>query len=227
VSDERVSRGMRTLLAERRERIGAGERPLGWKVGFGSPANLARLRLSGPLVGFLTDRGLLEDPATCALAGWTNPVVEAEIAVHFAADVLGGATDAEAAAAIDGLGPAIELADIDPSRDDPEDILAANIFHRHVILGPVSTSVHSAGGVRGRVFRNGIETAVAEDAEALPGPLLAVVRRVADVCAEHGERLRAGDVLIAGSVVPPQPAAPGDVFRVELSPLGALQVSFT
>ena len=212
------------MLALRRERLASGERPIGWKVGFGSAESLERLRLSGPLVGFLTDRSVLGDGAECSIDGWTRPVVEAEIAIHLRADLAAGAADADTDAAIAGLGPAIELADVAPSNDDPERILAANIFHRYVILGPVAADRRSAAGVRGRVLRHGVETAVAEDPEALTGALAFVLRHVAGVCAEHGERLRAGDVVIAGSIVPPQPASPGDVFTVELEPLGSLSV---
>ena len=39
--DPRIARGMTAQLAKRRERIAAGERPLGWKVGLGSPATMS------------------------------------------------------------------------------------------------------------------------------------------------------------------------------------------
>jgi len=52
--DARVARGMRAQLALRRQRLDAGDAPLGWKVGFAAPAMLKRLDITGPLVGFLT-----------------------------------------------------------------------------------------------------------------------------------------------------------------------------
>jgi 2-keto-4-pentenoate hydratase len=33
----------------RQERLDAGHKPIGWKVGFGAPAALERLRLDAPL----------------------------------------------------------------------------------------------------------------------------------------------------------------------------------
>jgi 2-keto-4-pentenoate hydratase len=44
---------MAAQLAKRRARIGAGEKPLGWKVGLGAPAAMKNLGLAGPAVGFI------------------------------------------------------------------------------------------------------------------------------------------------------------------------------
>lgn len=79
--DARVARGMAAQLERRRERLAAGERPLGWKVGFGAAAAMERLGIDRPLVGFLTDRGLLEDGAEVPVGGWHAPA-QPEIAVR-------------------------------------------------------------------------------------------------------------------------------------------------
>ena len=42
--DPRIVRGMRSQLVLRRVRLDAGDAPLGWKVGFGAPAMLERLK---------------------------------------------------------------------------------------------------------------------------------------------------------------------------------------
>jgi 2-keto-4-pentenoate hydratase len=42
-----------------------------------------------------------------------------------------------------------------------------------------------------------------------------------------GERLRAGDVVIAGSIVPALALEPGQEIAMELEPLGRLEVSFS
>ena len=54
--DPRIARGMKLQLAKRRERIAAGEKPLGWKMGFGAPAAMAKLNISAPLIGYLMAR---------------------------------------------------------------------------------------------------------------------------------------------------------------------------
>src|SRR6185436_357972 len=123
--DPRIERGMLAQLTERRRRIEDGEASLGWKLGMGVPAAMAKLGTDSPLVGYLLAPALVADGATVPLDGWGNGKLEPEIAVHMAADLAAGATRSEAEAAIAGLGVAIELVDIDPGNSDPEAILAA------------------------------------------------------------------------------------------------------
>src|SRR5947199_232858 len=106
--DPRIVRGMTAQLALRRQRLDAGDKPLGWKVGFGAPAILERFKISGPLVGFLTHNARVAPGGTVSLAGWTKPVAEPEVAVHIGCDVPAGADHATTRAAITGMSPAIE-----------------------------------------------------------------------------------------------------------------------
>lgn len=225
--DPRIVRGMTAQLLHRRERLAAGASPLGWKVGFGAPAAMQKFGITAPLVGFLLDRGRLAPGAAASLAGWTKPVAEPEIAVHIGKNLPGGADRAAAANAIAGLGPAIELADLDPPPVDVEIILAGNIFHRHVILGGRDTARAGGqvSGLTGRLVRNGAEAAATTDLEANTGALVEIVHHVANVLAAFGERLRAGEVIIAGSVVPPVFLESGDVsIAFALEPIGSVAV---
>ena len=61
--DPRVIAGMRAQFAQRQRLLDAGARPLGWKLGLGTPAAMEKAGTTAPLVGFLTDRGLLEPGA--------------------------------------------------------------------------------------------------------------------------------------------------------------------
>src|SRR5689334_25424705 len=110
--DPRIVRGMTAQFALQRQRLEAGDKLLGWKVGFGAPAQLKQFNISGPLVGFLTQNARVTPGDTVSLAGWTKPVAEPEVAVHIGRDVAAGATPHAAAAAIAGISPAIELADL-------------------------------------------------------------------------------------------------------------------
>ena len=228
--DPRIARGMEKQLAARRARIAAGEKPLGWKVGLGAPPAMERLEIKAPLVGFMMQKSLIPNASTVSFAGWTKPVAEPEIAVHMGKDLASGADRAATVAAIGALGPAIELADLSPPPDDVEVTLAGNIFHRHVILGPPDPTRAGAklDGLVGHVFRRGALAAKQDNVEALIGEIIGIMQHVAGTLAAHGERLRAGDVIITGSIVPPPIIEPDETdFAYALEPLGRLRVSFS
>jgi len=229
MADARIARGMRAQLELRRQSIAAGARPIGWKVGFGAPAALAKLGLSAPLLGFMLDRNVAASGAIVSLAGWAKPAAEPEIAVEMGADLPGGGARSAAADAIAAIGPAIELADVTFAPDDVETILAGNIFHRHVLLGPRDRARRGGriDGLHARVKRNGVPHADTTELEANTGTLVDIVRHVADVLAACGEQLRAGDVIIAGSLIAPIFLSPEDrALDYALDPIGSVAVRF-
>ena len=228
--DPRIARGMKAELAKRRALIEAGSEPLGWKVGFGAPAMMQKLGITAPLVGFLMQSGRIPAGGSASLAGWIKPVMEPEIAVHIGADVAGGGDRAAAAAAIAGLGQAIELVDAHLPFEDPEAILAANIFQRHVVLGEpdASRAGGDTAGLTAHLLRRNAEAGRTSDPEAATGKVADIVRHVADVLAAFGEKLSRGDVIIAGSVLPPVLVEADETgIAYALDPIGAISVTFT
>jgi 2-keto-4-pentenoate hydratase len=227
--DPRIARGMREQLAKRRARIAAGEKPLGWKVGFGAPAMMEKFKITAPLVGFLMQSARIPPGGSASLKGWVKPVAEPEIAAHIGRDVAGGGDRAAAAAAIAAVGPAIELADAELPFEDPEAILKANIFQRHVVLGEPDTSRAggSTDGLTARLMRRNTETSRTGDPEAATGRIVDIVRHVADLLAAFDEKLAAGDIVICGSVVPPVLVEPDETaVAYALDPIGTISVAF-
>jgi 2-keto-4-pentenoate hydratase len=224
--DSRIQQGMEKQLRLRRDRLDAGEKPIGWKVGFGAPAAMERLVIDGPLVGFLTDRSILDSGKTAVISNWSQGFAEPEIAVYLGSDLTAGSDRATARAAIASIGPAIELADINIPPDNVEAILAGNVYHRHVVFGRADTS--RAGcvldGLVGRVYHNESQIAEVTDSQSATGDLIDIVRHVADVLAAFGERLQAGEIIITGSIVPPISIAPQDRFRFALEPVDTISV---
>ena len=54
------------------------------------------------------------------------------------------------------------------------------------------------------------------------------MRHVADVLAAFGERLRSGEIIITGSVVPPLAIEPGeDAIAFEVDPVASVAVRFS
>jgi 2-keto-4-pentenoate hydratase len=86
-----------------------------------------------------------------------------------------------------------------------EAILSGNIYQKAVVLGAVDLCRAGATltGLAATVSINGASVELPDDLEANTGPILDVVAVVADTLAAMGERLNAGELIIAGSIVPP------------------------
>ncbi|MBZ5703047.1 MAG: hypothetical protein LAN84_14530 [Acidobacteriia bacterium] len=228
LDDPRISRGLAAQLQTWRARVRGGERPRGWKMAFDAPASLKRLQTSAPLTGFLLESAEVASGTTLSLADWTKAVAEAEVALHIGSDVPGGADLNTARAAISGVGPAIELVDIKGPMDDAEVLLARNIYQRNIIVGAEDRS--RAGcvleGLTGYALKNGVEMARASGLESKTEEWIAMVRQVADTLAAFGETLCAGQIILAGAIVPPMPVAPGEEWLYRLEPIGTVSVRF-
>ena len=225
-----IKKGLTAQLARRRERTAAGEKPLGWKVGLGAPVVMARLGLAAPLTGFLMQRGLLLSGSTVSFHGWTKPVAEPEICVRMATDLPGNASPEAATAAIKEILPAIELADFDPAPtpDNLDIVLAGDIYQRHVILCGNTRPGASLVGLVSHIERRGAEAARTGDPEALTGKLIDIVAHVANVLDACGERLRAGEVIITGSITKPITIEPDETsLSHAIDPIGAVSVKFS
>jgi 2-keto-4-pentenoate hydratase len=227
MTDSGLNRGMRRQLALRADLLASGARPVGWKAGFGAPDWLEKFGLDGPLVGFLTDASIIADDDRVDISDWTRAVAEPELAVTLGADLVPPIDAEKTRAAISSVGPAIELADIDPPPETVEEILAGNIFHRSVVLGP-SDPDRAGGdllGLEARVDVDGEEKARTGELETLTGRVVAVVTHLASLLAAHDELMREGDVVICGSVVPPIALTPGARVVFELHPMSPISVN--
>ena len=211
----RVTRGLeaqfRALAAKRAE----GDELIGWKIGINAEPVQKHFGLSRPVLGHLTRASLIEPGATHSVAGGVRVGVEPEVAIHLGE---GGV--------IESLGPAIEVVDLDPALTELEPILAGNVFHRGVVLGPPAGGVGPADLARIAVTveKNGTVVERASYADAGEDPL-DVVRLIAERLALVGAELDAGQVIIAGSLTPIVFVEPGDRIEIDLGPVGSLGLS--
>lgn len=219
--DERIIEGM-NRQAEARKSASGGR--LGWKSGFGTEGAMALIGVEQPLLGFLTDGSLLATGATVDVSDWAMPLIEPEVAVRIGTEIGAGAGPEEGAAAIEAVAAAIELVDLG-AVDYVSNILAGNIFHRHVILGEF-TALDDAGldAIRIAVTANGTRGEFADPREVI-GDIGKVVAALADQADLYGETFHPGDVVITGAAVPPAPLQSGDAFEVELSNGSAVATS--
>jgi 2-keto-4-pentenoate hydratase len=198
------------MLVRRRQLLARGAEPVGWKIGFNMPAIQDKLGIDGPLAGFLTSDGVLDDGADVPLEG--PIIVESEVAVELGED----------GRSITALLPALELADPPDLEQDVETILAGNIFHRAVAFGP---RVETGSPGAARILVNGDEQH-SVPRERTGARLDEMVGVVASRLADAGERLMPGERIITGILAPPHSAEPGDTVRLELESVGGVELRF-
>ncbi|MEE8496783.1 MAG: fumarylacetoacetate hydrolase family protein [Xanthomonadales bacterium] len=226
--DQQILRGMTTQLKLRAARLKNGDSSLGWKIGFGAPAVMERLGIRAPLLGFLSKSALIPSGQTVALQDFKQAVAEPEIAVHMGTDLESDADEAAVRASIAGLSSAIELADLSFPPNDVERILAGNVYQHSVILGPMDAGRAGArlNGLSARLVKDDAEIGKTTDMEANTGVIIDLVRLVADCLAGFGLTLRAGEVIITGSVIPPVMVEQPCTIVFNLEPFASIGVSF-
>ena len=211
--------------------VARGDRIVGYKAALTSKAMQAYSGVDEPLLGTLLGSRVLAEDAPIPLAPYLRPTLEPEIAVLLRADLRGpGVTPLDALAAVAGYLPAVELGDY-RTGDNPRSLamtLCCNTFNGGIVLGaplagPAGLDLRTEGMV---LTHNGAVCASATAVEVLGDPLRSVAF-MANKLAELGGGLRAGMVLMTGSIVRSIPLAPGDAVRVDFTRLGALRLRFT
>jgi 2-keto-4-pentenoate hydratase len=205
-----VIRGLELQAVRMRERLAAGERRVGWKIGLNDPRVQRALGISAPVIGYLTSATVLPGGATHSLAGATRPAIEPEVAIHMGAD-----------GEIAALGAALEVIDVDMPFDDVAAILERDVFHRAAVLGPPVTGVADLAGRAARMTRSGGEDVHIDVAQAALDPT-EVVRLVAGYLDAVGDKLRAGDAIIGGSLVTAVPLGEDERVELEIDGLGSV-----
>jgi 2-keto-4-pentenoate hydratase len=210
-----VVRGLAAQAARLRERMNAGERRAGWKVALNDPRVQRALGIGAPVIGYMTSATVLPDGARHSLAGATRPAIEPEVAIHVGEE-----------GRIDGLGAALEVIDVDLPIEDLGAILERNVFHRAAVLGSPVADVIDLTGRTARMTRGDGEETTIDVAEAALDPAEAV-RLVSGYLEAVGDTLSAGDVIIAGSLVPAVPLGGDEQVTLEIDGLGSVALELT
>ena len=190
--DPRLVAALQKQLARR-----PGEaRRVGWKYGSGDGERIGE----EIAVGHLTSATALADGSTY-LPGGDDLHADAELAVEIGAD---GDVHRYAAA--------LELVDLGVD-EGPEQVVAANVWHRAVAFGPFTDS--APRGLDAALEVNGEHRAAGPAPSDVPDRLAAMSRVLEAV----GERLEPGDRIITGLIVNASVAS-GDEVVADLGALG-------
>lgn len=225
-----VAQAYRVQLHQIEERLSAGRRIVGRKIGLTSPAVQAQLGVGEPDFGHLTDEMVFGDNAVLDHAGLRQPRIEAEVALILGADLdIPNATIADVIAATKYVLPALEVvaSRIADWKIGILDTVADNASAGAVVLGgPVrrldGLDLSGCGMV---MTINGDIVSRGEGSDCLGSPLSAAAW-LARTSFALGRPLRAGEVILTGALGPMRPVAPGDQVHAVIDGLGTVSVSF-
>jgi 2-keto-4-pentenoate hydratase len=213
-----------------RERLVArGERVIGWKAGFTNAGLQRTYGVTEPVCGFLLGSGVLSSGAAVPMSLFGALVVEAEIAFVMRTDLAGpGVTPPRALQAVEGALPALELVDFRMSgKPIASDVVADGVFAKAIVVGTMLTPVsHLDLALEGLVYElNGAIAATNTAAEVMGGPGTSLAW-IANHLGARGLGLKAGDVVMTGSVSALLRPKIGDTVRAAYTRLGSVSARF-
>ena len=222
----------------------SGKKVIGHKIGLTSRAMQISSQIDEPDYGTLLDDMLyvaqagevLEIPVSNFIA----PRVEVELAFVLKAPLAGpNVTVEDVLAATEYITPAIEIIDARIEQFDRHtkvmrkvyDTISDNAANAGIVIGagdpafkadPRSTNRPWCGAIlrqNGAVEETGLAAGVQGD------PAIGIAW-LANKLAPWGERLEAGEIVLAGSFTRPVAAKVGDLFEADYGPLGCLRFKF-
>ncbi|WP_413247996.1 2-oxo-hept-4-ene-1,7-dioate hydratase [Sinomonas flava] len=226
--DVEDSYAVQKLWASRLE--SQGRQVVGRKIGLTSKAMQAATGITEPDYGVIFDDMVLENGAVVDWKRYTHPRIEVELAFKLGSDLKGpGITLFDVLDATEYVVPALEILD---SRIEMEgrtivDTISDNAAMGAMVVGgrPVRPHDTDLRWIASLLYRNQeiVETGVA--AGVLNHPASGVAW-LADKLSQHGQELRAGDLILAGSFTRPMWVYEGDTVYADYGPLGTVTCRF-
>lgn len=213
-------------------RIADGAAVIGKKIGVTSKAVQKMLNVHQPDFGYLTDDMVFNSGEVVPVSDrLIAPRAEGEIAFILKRDLTGpGVTNAEVLAATECVLPCFEIVDsrIRDWRIAIQDTIADNASCGLFVLGEQAVSPRQVDLVTcGMVVeKNGSIISTGAGAAALGSPVNCVAW-LANTLGRFGISLKAGEVILSGSLVPLEPVGAGDTMRVDIGGIGSATVRFS
>lgn len=219
-----------------RMQIARGRVIKGHKIGLTSKAMQSAVSISEPDYGVLFEDMFYADGCEIPFERFRAPRIEVELAFVLKADLKGpDCTIYDVLDATAYVTPALEILEARMHRIDPEtgatrkvmDTISDNAANAALVTGgrPIRPMDADLRWVAALLFRNGQieETGVA--AGVLNHPANGVAW-LANRLAPHGEHLRAGEVVLAGSFTRPVDIRKGDTFHADYGSFGSVSCHF-
>jgi 2-oxopent-4-enoate/cis-2-oxohex-4-enoate hydratase len=211
-------------------RLAGGARVVGKKIGVTSRAVMNMLGVGQPDFGYVLDDMIYNEGQSIPVASLIQPRAEGEIAFVLKKDLRGpGVTNAAVLAATEGVMTCFEIVDsrIHDWKVKIQDTVADNASCGVMVLGdrlvdPRRLDLNTCGMV---IEKNGEVIATGAGAATLGSPVNAVAW-LANTLGRLGISLRAGEVVLSGSLATLLPVGAGDSLRATVGGIGGCGVRF-
>ncbi|MBI3031791.1 MAG: fumarylacetoacetate hydrolase family protein [Candidatus Rokubacteria bacterium] len=203
-----------------------GERMIGWKLAFTSPAGQALTGVKEPAAGFLLSSQYASG-AEVPLSGFAGLGVEAEVALRLRTKLVGpGVTAATAALAVEGAVAALELPDfLFSGTPRAADFIANSIHARAIVLGSPLTPLRGLDlALEGVVYEHNGEIVGTHTAAEVMGNPLNALAWLANHLETRGLALKPGDIVISGAISKILRPKAGDTIRARFTRLGSVGI---
>ncbi len=183
--------------------------PGGFKIGATTQQMQRYLGLDGPAAGFMPRDNLHASSSTLDFARFLRPGVECELAVHLSRDLPPGPCTPEAAAdAVDLLMAAIEVVEnryADLAEFGTPALIADQVFHAGAVLAEPFAEWRNLDleTIVGELTLDGATVGTGHGADLLGHPMRALAWLAGSAEAAAFGGLRAGQIVMLGSVTPP------------------------
>jgi 2-keto-4-pentenoate hydratase len=202
---------------------------VGYKVGLTSATMQAFCGIDHPIAGVVLAKRVHQSGATVRIPDFGRLGLEFEIAVRIKSDltVTGTPYTAEMIQPhIDGVCAAVEIVDdrnADYSSLDVRSLVADNSWNGGIVLSEFATKWPDLKEVLGRATKDQAAIGEGHGRDILGHPFNSVAW-LASQLASRGETLKAGQVVMTGSVMKTVFPAEDATYRFELAEIGAVEV---
>ena len=214
----------------RDKNVASGRRLVGRKIGLTSKAMQQATGISEPDYGVMFDDTVFQSGADIPVDRFSNVRIEVELAFVLREPLEGpDCTLQVALGAIDYAVPALEVLNshIELEGRTIVDTIADNAAYGAMVLGSTRKRPDEIDlrWVPALLYRNGEITETGVAAGVLDHPA-AGVAWLANKFHQHGARLEAGEIILAGSFTRPLWVTRGDVVRCDYGPMGVIECRF-
>ncbi len=204
-------------------KLARGDKIIGYKLAFTTRTKQRSMGISTVGFGYLFDYMKIDDGGELDLAGVIHPKAEAEIAFIIGEDLYGDVSPYEVIEATKFVAPAIEFVDsrYKDFKFDLVDVIADNFSASRFAIGsdvkkPTEVDLRLSGVI---FEKNGVPEKTGALGAVLGNPAIAVSQLV-KFLSKRGEKVKAGSIVLTGSITEAIDVREGDFVKVTICGVG-------